>query len=118
MDDFLYFSTDPTIEAAFEHGLKHILNMGVDFDPDPPRFLGLEMECSRDNDNHVNIFLSQEAFIDYLLVSHHLDTSSFTPRIPYCSGYIVDKIPMDTDLPPAVLQLSQALIHTIVGSLN
>ena len=106
------------MEATFEHGLKHTLNMGVDFDLHPQHFLGIEMECSRDNDNHVNIFLLQEAFIDYLLVSHHLDTSSFTPRIPYCSGYPVGKIPMDTDLPPAVLQLSQALIHTIVGSLN
>ena len=92
--------------------------MGVDFDPDPQHFLGLKMECSRDVDNHVKIFLSQEAFIDSLLINHNLHTSSFTPLTPYRSGYPVDKIPMDTNLPPHVLQSSQELLRTIVGSLN
>ena len=118
VDDFLYFSEDPEVEATFEHGLSHDLNMGVDFDHDPQHFLGLKMECCRHADNHVDIFLSQEAFIDSLLITHGLDTSTSTPRTPYRSGYPVDKIPMDTNLPPDVLQHSQALLRTIVGSLN
>ena len=118
VDDFLYFSTNPAVEVAFEHGLKHDLNMGVDFDPDPQHFLGLKIECSWDATNHVHIFLSHEAFINSLLITYNLHTSSFTPLIPYCSGYPVDKIPMDTNLPPHVLQTSQELFCTIVGSLN
>ena len=43
------------IEEAFEHGLKHDLNIGVDFDSDPQYFLGLKIEFSRDADNHVDI---------------------------------------------------------------
>ena len=66
---YFYFSTDPAVEAAFEHGLKHTLNMGVNFESDSQYFLGLKMECYRDNDNHMDIFLSLETFIDHLLVT-------------------------------------------------
>ena len=107
--DFLYFSKDPEVEVSFEHGLKHGLNMGADFDRNPQQFLGLKMECSRHDDNHVDTFLSQEAFIDSLLIAHSIDTPTSTPRTPYRSSYSVDRIPMDTNIPLAVLQQAQTL---------
>ena len=67
------------IEEAFEHGLKHDLNIGVDFDSDPQYFLGLKIEFSRDADNHVDIYLSREVFIDSLFLTYSLMSSSFIP---------------------------------------
>lgn len=51
-------------------------------------------------------------------MTHNLHKSSFTPHTPYRSGYSVDKIPMDTNLPPHVLKTSQEFLQTIVASLS
>ena len=57
--NFLYFSSNPLVEAAFEQRLKHDINMGVDFNSNPQQFLGLRMECSRDDDSHVVFYLKK-----------------------------------------------------------
>ena len=63
VDDFVYFSTCPTVENAFETKLKDLTD--VDFMGDVHHFLGIKFTWTK-SDSALTAHLSQAAFIDNL----------------------------------------------------
>ena len=70
VDDFIYISTDPAVEKKFEVALSLLLN--VEFTGLPKHFLGLKVKYKKEDD-HLSIFLSQEAATTELV--HRADLS-------------------------------------------
>eukprot|EP00957_Ditylum_brightwellii_P085707 6520070-Ditylum_brightwellii.AAC.1 len=75
-----------------------------DFTGEPRHFLGIKFEVIN-SANDVTVFLSQEASIDTLIKELSL-LDLVSPSIPYCSGYPVDKIPVELPLPKHKLELA------------
>ena len=92
VDDFIYFSDSDEVEKKFEEQFGS--QVKTTFDGDITHFLGINFTCVRHSTDDVSIHLSQEAFIDTLLVKAGLDgPECATAPTPYRSGYPVDKIP-------------------------
>ena len=64
VDDFIYFSTDPDVERAFEDKLAKLTT--VDFMGEVSHFLGIRFQWRKTN-TRVTAHLSQEAFADTLI---------------------------------------------------
>ena len=91
VDDFVYFSTSPAVEQAFEKQLSKLTD--VDFLGNVNHFLGIKFDWHR-SQNNLTAHLSQKAFIDNLSQEIGLDhESSKAPRTPYRSGLPIDSIP-------------------------
>ena len=73
-------------------------------------FLGIKFNCLHDNDNNLNIYMSQIAFVDSLTATANL-TNANAVATPYCNGYPVYKIESlpTPDSPSAILQMQQLL---------
>jgi Reverse transcriptase (RNA-dependent DNA polymerase). len=118
VDDFIYFSSDPSVEAAFESLLPTKTNLQIDFNGPIHHFLGIKFTHTIEQDGHVSIHLSQSADIHQLLEENNLHTAStITKPTPYRSGHPVDAIPNVAVLPSKQLELETKL-RTIIGSLN
>ena len=116
VDDFIYFSTDPKVEKKFEVALNLLLN--VEFTGPPQYFLGLKVKCKKE-DNHLSIFLSQEAAATELVDRAGLsDISAKINKTPYRTGYPVDKISAMPNLPLSVREKIEDDLRSYVGSLN
>ena len=117
VDDFIFFSQSPEVEQHFEtqfatHVTKVTYNAQVDF------FLGIKFDCFRHPDNTVTIHLSQQAFIENLLITqnmHHDNINSV--QSPYRSGYPIDSIPNEAYNKLTQKQYTKQL-QSIAGSLT
>ena len=80
-----------------KHSNKSLAPKSTTFNGEVSHFLGITFNCSRHEDNHVSIHISQEPFIDTLLVKAGLDgPNSATAPTPYRAGYPINKIPPKT----------------------
>ena len=52
------------------------------------------------------------------MTEHNLTTSSVTKATPYRSGYPVDKVPRQNNLPQHVRDDAEQMLRSIVGSFN
>ena len=92
VDDFLYFSESEEVEKVFEERFGNEID--TDFNGQIGYFLGINFDCTRHEDNHVTIHLSQEAFVDNLCeMAGLLSDAVNTVKTPYKSGFPVDTIP-------------------------
>ena len=118
VDDFVYFSTSPEVETAFETKLKAATN--VDFMGQVTHFLGHKFTWKQYNDEQNNpqlqLHLSQQAFAEQLVADAGLSDASHQPKTPYRSGFPVDSIPE-----PITTKDTPNLrdnLRSFVGSLN
>jgi len=118
VDDFIYFSEDPTVETAFETMLPQKTTLQIEFNGDVHHFLGIKFTHHKSLDGHTTIHLSQEADVKQLLDENNLNSpSTIIKPTPYRSGHPVDSIP-SVDMPhPQRIELESKL-RAIVGSLN
>lgn len=63
-DDFIYYSQSPKVENAFEDKLKLLLD--VEFEKNTQNFLGQKIQV-HEEENHMNIFLSQQSTTEELI---------------------------------------------------
>ena len=117
VDDFCYFSANPTVEKAFEKLFSSKLDMTLS---DPIQyFLGIKFTNTIHNNDDVSVKLSQEAFTETLVAAAKLDGDAVNiPHTPYRSGYPIDKIPTEDNLTPELQHSQNHLLQTLVGSLN
>ena len=115
VDDFVYFSTDPTVERAFEDHLLSLTN--VDFMGDVSHFLGMKFVWTKHNST-LSVHLSQSAFVDNLIYDLGLDPESTSaPKTPYRSGLPIDSIPT-VPMPSSDRDKLKLKIQQIMGSLQ
>jgi len=92
VDDFIYFSTDPTVELHFQTQLSAIT--GVHFMGQVSHFLGIKFLWNRSPNGSLSVHMSQEAFADHLVDLAELTNSSNSTNItPYQCGKPVDSLP-------------------------
>ncbi len=116
VDDFIYFSSSEKVEKEFEKRFGATIPM--EFNGDITYFLGINFKCQRHPDNHVSIFLSQQAFIENLATSAGLNGPGVNSvNTPYRSGLPVDKIPI-VDLPENEQHVITQQLRHYVGSFN
>jgi len=115
VDDFIYFSTDPNVEKAFEEKLSKLTT--VDFLGQATHFLGIRFQwrCTK---GRVQAHLSQEAFADNLIQSAGLHQESVSANItPYRSGCPVDSLPYKNNNTPRQQAKLESELRHYVGSL-
>jgi Reverse transcriptase (RNA-dependent DNA polymerase). len=118
VDDFIYFSTDPTVEQAFEHMLPTKTNLQVDFNGPIHHSLGVKFTHTKHEDGNLTIHLSQEADVYQLLQDTKMHTSTtVTKPTPYQSGHPVDSVP-HADISSQQRIEIETQLCTILGSLN
>ena len=117
VDDFIYFSTSQRVEEKIEKSFNAKLDM--DLSGDISYFLGIKFDPRRHDNGHLTIKLSQEAFNDTLTAIAKLDGDGVSePKSPYRNGLPIDKIPTTTTKDPELQCKHNALLQTLVGSLN
>ena len=115
LDDFIYFSADPDVEAEFEKRLQS--HTETFFMGKVSHFLGIKFQWRKTADT-LSVHLSQEAFADNLIAEHNLDNSSSTIKpTPFRSGLPIDSI-KPINLPPDETNTLKQQIQSIVGSLQ
>ena len=115
VDVFIYFGGSDAVERHFEYFLRS--NTLVTFTPNPYLFLGIKiLRCSLPN-NKFSIHLSQEVIVQNLMTEYNLSNASTNPT-PYRSGYPVDKIPINPNIPHTELRQAENVLRSLVGSFN
>lgn len=118
VDDFIYFSSDPSVEMAFETLLPSKTSLQLEFNGPLHHFLGVKFTHSYTSNGDLSIHVSQEADIHQLLQDNNLHTSTtITKPTPYRSGHPVDSIP-NVHMSPTDRSVLEAKLRTIIGSLN
>ena len=97
VENFVYYSTSDAVKQWFEMGLAEFVK--VDFMGTASWFLGIFFELTV-TPTRVSAHLSQEGFVNELLDRHHLVNCNPSPS-PYCSGFVIDRIPIDSEPPSA-----------------
>ena len=115
VDDFIYFSESKEVEEKFEKDFGNLID--IDFNGKIGYFLGINFKSKSENDGHVSILMSQEAFIDNLSNMCGLDGPVNAPLSPYRSGYPVDSIPK-SKLDPEDQKEATQLMRVLIGCLN
>ena len=116
VDDFVYFSSSDKVEKSFE--TQFGASVKTTFDGDVNYFLGIAFKYTCHDDGHVSIHMSQEVFIDTLIVKSKLDgPDCVTCPTPYRSGFPVNKIPMK-DYPQALQAHITHKMQQFTGSLQ
>ena len=116
VDDFVYFSQDPEVEAEFEKKLnaKHT----TDFMGQVSHFLGIRFQWRKHDDETISVHMSQEAFIDNLISEAGLQHDSATTKpTPFRSGLPIDSI-KHVPLPPTEFADLKQQIQSYGGSLT
>ena len=91
VDDFVYFSTDPEVEAEFQCLLKQ--QVTVDFMGRVEWFLGTHFQWSATPDV-VQVHLSQTGFASHLIEENNIHHRNIIPNAtPYRSGLPIDACP-------------------------
>jgi hypothetical protein len=117
VDDFVYFSKDPAVEALFCRLLGECCK--VDFMGIVEWFLGVHISW-RISSSTVSVHMNQSGFASNLVESFFCKTCNETPLVtPYRSGIPVDSIPPSTDTgnSPAQLRQTQAY-QSLIGSIG
>ncbi len=103
MDDFVYFSKDPKVEALFCRLLSE--RCKVDFMGIVKWFLGVHFSW-RITPSSVDVHLNQSGFATNLVKSFALQARIKTPTAtPYCSGVPIDSIAPSTDADSSPAQI-------------
>ena len=114
VENFVYYSTSDEFEEWFEQGLQS--KVKIDFMGTVSWFLEQVYEWFITSNNQVTCHISQEAFVEQLLERNKL--MEFKPsRIPYRSGYVIDRVPHDGIDPLQKPKLMKAF-QSILGGLN
>ncbi len=91
VDDFVYFLTNPKVEAKFQHLLKQ--QVTVDFMGRVEWFLGTHFQWSVTPDV-VQVNLSQTGFVSHLIEENNIHHRNITPNAtPYRSGLPINPCP-------------------------
>ena len=117
VDDFVYFSNDPEVEAKFERLLKQFST--VDFMGTVEWFLGTHFQWLVSPDV-VKVHLSQTGFASHLIEENDVHLRNITPdATPYRSGLLIDACPEsdeDETSPTFIAQIQK--YQSIVGSIG
>jgi len=117
VNDFVYFSEDPSVEALFCHLLAE--QCKVDFMGVVEWFLGIHFVWRITSDS-VSVHLNQSGFAANLVESFFQDSHNVTPTAtPYRSGVPIDSIAPSTDDDDSPAQLQRtAAYQSLIGSLG
>ena len=114
VDDFVYFSQDPTVEKQFE--LNFSARVKVDFMGDVDYFLGVYYQWTRHTDGNVSVHLSQPGYAQALV--EDMDLLDFNPvKSPYRHGVPVDSLP-EVDMPEHERESLRKVYRRFLGKLN
>ena len=115
VDNFVYFSTDPTVEEQFKQQLSSITS--VHFLGQVSHFLGIKFLWNRSQTGHLSVHMNQEAFADHLVDLAGLTQASVSTNVtPYQSGRTIDSLPTQNQDSLAQRNL-QTEYRSYVGSL-
>jgi hypothetical protein len=117
VDDFVYFSDDPAVEATFERLLKQYST--VDFMGTVEWFLGTHFQWLVSPDV-VKVHLSQTGFASHLVEENDVHLRNITPdATPYRSGLPIDACPEsdEDELTPTFMDRKRKY-QSIVGSIG
>ena len=117
VDDFVYFSDDPAVEATFERLLKQYST--VDFMGTVEWFLGTHFQWLVSPDV-VKVHLSQTGFASHLVEETDVHLRNITPdATPYRSGLPIDACPEsdEDELTPTFMDRKRKY-QSIVGSIG
>ena len=90
----------------------------VDFQGDIKHFLGINFKCSKDDEGHVTVHMSQQNDALDLIIKAQLDApATASTKNPYCSGHPVDSV-LHVDMPIEDRHILNKLLQEYVGSLN
>jgi hypothetical protein len=117
VDDFLYFSDNPSVEALFCRLLAE--QCKVDFKGVVEWFLGIHFAW-RIMSTSVSVHLNQSGFAANLVESFFQDSRNVTPTAtPYRSGVSIDSIAPSTDDDDSSAQLWRtAAYQSLIGSIG
>ena len=117
VDDFVYFSEDPAVEAKFEHLLK--ANCTVDYMGTVEWFLGTHFQWLV-KPGIVQVHLSQTGFASHLIEDNDIHLRNTTPdATPYRSGLPIDACPeSDEDEENPTFRERKKKYQSIVGSIG
>jgi hypothetical protein len=116
VDDFVYFSEDPAVEAKFERLLKQ--ETTVDFMGTVEWFLGTHFQWLVTPDL-VQVHLSQTGFASHLVEDNNIHLRYVTPdSTPYPSGLPIDACPEsdEDDMNPTFIERKkkyQSIVNSI-----
>ena len=117
VDDFVYFSEDPAVEAKFERLLKQ--EATVDFMGTVEWFLGTHFQWLVTPDL-VQVHLSQTGFASHLVEDNNIHLRNVTPdATPYRSGLPIDACPESNEyeMDPTFIERKKKY-QSIVGSIG
>ena len=116
VDNFIYFSQSKEVETKFEQEFQS--HVPVTFKSKINYFLGVRFHNTCHKDGHIDIALSQTAYIDNLCKHTKLNSPEInTPKSPYRSGFPIDTVPDETYNDITQKRLTTQL-QTIIGLLN
>ena len=117
VDDFVYFSEDPAVEALFCRLLSE--RCKVDFMGVVEWFLGIHFAW-RITPTSVSVHLNQSGFAANLVESFFQDSRNVTPTAtPYRSGVPIDSVAPSTDEDDSPAQLWRtAAYQSLIGSIG
>jgi len=116
VDDIIYFSANDDVERKFESLLSTIGN--VDFMGQVSHFLGIEFTWKHLPDGHLSVSLTQQSFLDQLLVSLNISIdSSSSCTSPYQAHCHIDSI-QHQDMSADARDSLRVKYQSLVGSLN
>jgi hypothetical protein len=117
VDDFVYFSADPAVEAKFERFLKE--QATVDFMGTVEWFLGTHFQWMV-TPEFVQVHLSQTGFASHLVEENNIHLRNITPdATPYHSKLPIDACPeSDEDKKSATFLERKRKYQSIVGSIG
>jgi len=117
VDDFVFFSEDPAVEAKFQRLLQ--AEATVDFMGTVEWFLGTHFQWMVTPDL-VQVHLSQTGFASHLVESHNVHLRNIThDATPYRSGLPIDACPeSDEDETSQTFLVRKKKYQSIVGSIG
>jgi hypothetical protein len=117
VDDFVYFSEDPEVEALFCRLLSD--RCKVDFMGIVKWFLGVHFSW-RITPSSVDVHLNQSGFATNLVENFALQAQTETPTAtPYRSGVPIDSIAPSTDVDDSPAQIRcKEVFQSLVGSIG
>ena len=102
VDDFVFYSSDPTQEALIKTLLQE--HIQVDFMGDVEHLLGTAFTWLKHKDGNISVHLCQLAFTEFTAHRFSVQSANKVPNMnPYRSGLPIDYIPpvdpLDPDIP-------------------
>ena len=116
VDDFVFYSSDPTHEALFKTLLQE--HIQVYFIGDVNYFLGTAFNYIQQKDGNISVNLCQSELTEFTDHPLSVQSANKVPNMtPYCSSFPIDSIPpfdpLDNYLP-----IQRQVYQRIVGCTN